>query len=215
MTRLSGELISGIGKDIAVFDKELFIRTGSSLRQTAYRAAGVNEEDVHRVIDSSLVGVIPVTSGKGVIEGFVQAVQSIVNHVGFDSFITDSSDASGLAEAVERKAKIIFIADDNRFIAINFSSHQVWDNTDATGKGYVASLDSLVGGLQHRRVLVIGAGRVGKSAVLALNKLDAKVGIFDVNQAKSAMLSREFDVHVEKNISEALDQYSILTKYLA
>lgn len=210
MTRLSSELISDIGKDLAVYDKDLFNKTGSTLRKTACRAAGVNEEDVYRAIDSSLVGVIPVTSGKGVIEGFVQAVQSIVSHVGFDSFITDSSDASGLAEAVEREANVIFIADDSRFIAINLSSRQVVDNTDATGRGYVSSLDSLVGGLKQHRVLVIGAGKVGKSAVLALNKLDAKVGLFDIDQAKSEVLAREFDAHVEKSISEALNQYSIL-----
>ena len=52
MTRLSSELISDIGKDIAIYDKELFNKSGSTLRQTACRAAGVIDKGVSEIIDS-------------------------------------------------------------------------------------------------------------------------------------------------------------------
>ena len=101
------------------------------------------------------VAVVPITAGKGIIECFAQAVQSIVSYTGFTSFVTHDYDVAGLAEGINRGAKIIFLADDNCFIAINLSSGLVVDNAEATGRGYVAALECLAGELRARRVLVI------------------------------------------------------------
>jgi len=210
MTRLSGELLIDIDKKLAIYDAELLQKTGSTLRQIASRAADVTEVEVCNGVNSTTVAVIPVTAGKGVIKGFVQAVQSIVSYIGFTSFITRTCDVAGLAEGIKRGAKVIFLADDNCFVAVNLPYELVVDNAEATGRGYVAALECLVGGLGNRRVLVVGAGRVGRSAASSLKKFGAKVAVFDIDQTRAEILAREYGVVVESNLKEALHQYPIL-----
>lgn len=210
MTRLHSNQVASIPKTLLSYDAELIRKTGCNLRQIACRAAQVTEDDLVNFIISIQVAVVPVTSGKGVIAGFVEAVQSITAHLGCRTYITNNCDVAGLAEAIENRSDIIFLADDKRFVALDMLQRRVIDNAEATGRGYVAALDCLTGGLGEKEVLVIGAGPVGKSAIVSLKKAGAKVGLYDIDQTKAQHVAREFKVKVEKNISEAAGLYNIL-----
>lgn len=210
MTRLTGKSLVGIDKELDEYNMELLRKTGCTLRGIASRAAGVAETEVRDAGSSAPVAVIPITSGEGIIGHFSQAVQSIVSYIGFASFVTREHDVAGLAEGIKEGAKIVFLADDNCFIAMNLSRGLVVDNAEATARGYVAALECMAGGLHSRDVLVIGAGQVGRSAVCALKKLGAKVAVFDINQAKTEILLREYGVLKEENLAEALQRYAIL-----
>jgi pyrrolysine biosynthesis protein PylD len=210
MTRLNSKLISGMNETSADYDIELIQKSGLTLRQIAARTAGLSEEDLCEALRSENVSVIPVTAGQGVIEGFTQAVEAIIQHLECSCFITGSSDAAGLAEGIEKGATIVFMADDSRFIAVNLSQKRVIDNVEATGWSYAYALDACAGGLNGQDVLLIGAGRVGKHALCALDRLGAKVGVFDIDGSKVQPLIDKYRIKREENLSDALDRYTLL-----
>jgi pyrrolysine biosynthesis protein PylD len=210
MTRLSSDLISGIAETIDAFDIELVQRTGLTLRQIAARTAGISEEALCTCFETECVAAIPITSGQGVIKGFTKAVQAIIQHLGCPSFITENCDAAGLAEGIEKGASILFLADDIRFVAINLSFKRVVDNDLATGWSYAYALDACAGSLQGRNILLIGAGRVGKNALHALDRLGANVAVFDIDGSKVQHLIDEYRIKQEKNLSDALDRYTLI-----
>ena len=210
MTRLSSDLISGMNETIAAYDLELVQKSGLTLRQIAARTAGLSEETLCEAFRSEYVAIIPVTAGQGVIKGFTQAVESIIEHLGCPRFITENCDAAGLAEGIEHGASILVLADDTRFVAINLFHKRVVDNDLATGWSYAYALDACVGGLQGKSVLLIGAGRVGKNALCALERLGAKVGVFDIDRPKAQLLADKFKMKLEENLSDALDRYRLL-----
>jgi len=207
---LTGEIIQFIKDDLAIYDGDLLRKTGLSLMQIACRAAGVKETEARKLLASNLVGVVPVTFGEGKIEGFCEAVAGIVSHLGATPFVTNSSDVAGIAEAIERGAAVVFLADDNRFIALGLSSRSVADNSEATAKGYVAALDALAGGLKNRPVLVLGAGEVGKKALVALQGLGARAAVHDPDPKKIGGLGTKTGITVEKDLESALKKYSLL-----
>jgi len=210
MTRLSSDLISGMAETIDAYDIDLAQKTGLTLRQIAVRTAGISEEALYTAFETESVAAIPVTSGQGVIKGFTQAVQAIINHLGCPSFITESCDAAGIAEGIEKGASILFLADDVRYIALNLSHKRVIDNDLATGWSYAYALDACAGSLQGRHLLLIGAGRVGKNALCALVRLGASVAVFDIDGSKVQPLMDKYRIKQEKNLSDALDRYTLL-----
>jgi pyrrolysine biosynthesis protein PylD len=210
MTRLSSEMISGMNETIAAYDLELVQKTGLTLRQIAARTAGLSEETLCEALHSESVTVIPITAGQGVIEGFTQAVGGIIEYLGCPCFITANSDTAGLAESIEKGATIVFLADDNRFIAVNLSQKRVIDNAEATGWSYAYALEACASGLKDRDVLLIGAGSVGKNALRALLRLGAKVGVFDIDGSKVQPLIDKYGIKREENLSDALDRYTLL-----
>lgn len=210
MTRLSTEFLIGIGANLNGYDRELFGKAGYTLRQIASRAAGVTGLEVCGVAGNIRVAVVPITSGKGIIKGFSEAVRSIINYLGFKVFVTKNYDVGGFAEGIERGAEVIFLADDDRFVALNLPYRKVVDNTEATGRGYIVALEGMRGNLRDCSVLVIGAGRVGRSATCALKELGAKVAVFDIYRTKAEILAREHNVMVERNLDKALHKYTTL-----
>ncbi|GAB4256892.1 3-methylornithyl-N6-L-lysine dehydrogenase PylD [Thermincola ferriacetica] len=207
MTRLKTEDISHIKASLDKYNRDLIVKTGATLGQIAAYAAETGEEKVCR---NFKVAVIPFTCGRGIIEGFTQAVASITGFLGFNSFVTENTDAGGVAEAVEKGAEILMMADDDKFVAINRVTARVSDNGEATGRGYAAALDLMAGGLRNRNVLILGAGPVGKGAALALAKLGAKISIFDIKPRCSNRLAEEvhektgITVRTEGNLDRAL-----------
>jgi pyrrolysine biosynthesis protein PylD len=199
-----------MNETIDAYDFELVQKTSLTLRQIAARTAGISEEALCTALERENVAAIQVTSGQGMIEGFTQAVRAIIHHLGCPSFITECCDAAGVAEGIERGASIIFLADDIRFIAINLSRKRVVDNDLATGWSYAHALDACVGGLRGRSLLLIGAGRVGKHALYALDRLGAKVGVFDIDGSKVQALADKYNIKREDNLSDALDRYTLL-----
>lgn len=216
MTHLKIDDIQYITSQLDQYDRQLHQMTGNNLRSIACRTQGISEIALQSVMDSVLMGVVPIRSGQGVIEGFSDTVKNIVQHIGFKVFVTQETDVAGIAEAVERKARVVMMADDYRFVALNVLCECIVDNADATGRGFVTGMDLMAGGLKGQKVLVIGCGPVGRSAVLTAITLGAEVSVFDINFQRSHQLAQEVKkksirtVVVEKSLDMALQNHHLL-----
>jgi pyrrolysine biosynthesis protein PylD len=218
MTRLKSKNIKDISRQLDTYDNELLHKTGHTLRGIACHALGIEEESLKPLMDSISVGVVPIRSGQGVLEGFCDTVKQIVQHIGFNAFVTQETDVAGIAEAVERNAAVIMMADDFRFVALNVKHGRIVDNANATGKGFVAGLDLMVGGLKGQKVLVIGCGPVGRSATLAAINRGATVSVFDIDNQRSEHLAQEIieltnqSTTVEPSLDRALYSHKLLVE---
>jgi pyrrolysine biosynthesis protein PylD len=215
LTRLRANDLRSIPSALTDYDLELLRKTGATLKQIACQAVGVDEE-ICQDVERYRIGVIPITAGRGILKGFTGAVQAIAKHLGFQSFITEKTDVSGLGEAFERAAHILMLADDERFLAINTTTWRVIDNAEATGKGFATALAMMEGGLKSKNILIIGVGRVGKSAARTFMRMEARLGLYDINQYLSSRVAKELlcypssEVIVETNLNEALLKYRII-----
>lgn len=213
MTRLKQDDVVEIASTLEEYNAKLMRMTGCSLREIATHAVGkgVSEDYTQK----PNVAVIPMTCGQGIIEGFVESVASIIGYLGFNVVITKSPDAGGVAEAVQNGSEILFMADDDRFVAVNVTTGKVSDNGDATGKGYVAGLVHMCDGLEGKKVLVIGTGPVGTGAALALIRYGAEVSIYDIDLSASQRLFGElieqgYTAKIETDLDGALGRHCIL-----
>lgn len=218
MTRLKPGDIKDIPGRLAEYDGELLERTGRNLRGIACHALEVSEEDFLLLSKNVSIGVVPIRSGQGVIEGFSHTVKDIVKHIGFNAFVTDDTDVGGIAGAMERGAEVVMMADDSRFVALNVKQGRVVDNTEATAIGFVAGLDLMVGGLKEQTVLIIGSGPVGRNAAPAALHRGAGVSVFDIENQRSRRLAREVEeltgksVHIERSFEDALRNHFFLVE---
>lgn len=209
MTRLRQEDLTGINRSLDRYDEELVAKTGSDLQGIACGVAHLEPDRFQRSRDLVTIGIIPVSCGEGIIRGFSQAVLDIIKHIGFRGFITIHPDIAGLAEAVDQGADIVMMADDIRFIALNIRKRRIIDNAHATGIAYAHGLSLMAGGVEKKRVLLIGCGRVGRAAAVFLLASGAKVSLFDVVEDRSNQLSCELNqmsgyVDIAKNLPDAL-----------
>ena len=179
MTRLQTSDLANITAQLQAYNEELISKTGHTLRQIACHAVGLNEREAIKSMATLSVGVVPIGWGQGVIEGFCDATAGILRYLEFRAFVAEKSDLLGLAEACATKADVVFCSDDNDFVAIPIQTHQYVHNAEATGSGFAAGLDLMIGGLGNRQVLVLGCGPVGRSAVLTLLNYGAVVSIYD------------------------------------
>jgi pyrrolysine biosynthesis protein PylD len=216
VTRLATDDVESISAELANYDSELTAKTGYSLRGVACLATGVQEEEIKDSLKTVLIGVIPITAGKGAITGFCEAVAAINAHMGCKSFITQAPDVAGLTEAFEKKADIIMLADDHQFIALHTASGRMVENAVATGKGFVAGLALMAGDLIKKNVLVIGCGPVGRSATAELVAMRACVSVYDVDSTRSTDLtettkqSSNVTIQIIKNLDQALKNHKFI-----
>jgi pyrrolysine biosynthesis protein PylD len=205
LTRLVEEDVRKIAGELESYDAGLIRVTGLSLRQIACAAAGITEQDLME--RAGRVAVVPVTAGKGLIPSFTDAVKSIVRYLGFTAFVTAKTDVAGIAEGIAREATILFMADDNIFMALNLCTGVVIDNGEATGRGFVAALDAAARGLEGKSALVIGAGAVGTAAIAALKKRGAKVALYEKDEGKAKQNRSDLGITIEMDLHEALGSY--------
>lgn len=208
MTRLTQDDLWGVGLKLADYDLSLIAKTNLNLKQIACHASGIKENIFNDKSQDNLIAVIPISGGEGLIDGFTQSVCSIIQYLGFKAFITEETDVSGIAEGIAKEADILFMADDNRFIAFDKRKGNVIDNAKATGRGYAAALNGMAGGLSGKEVLVIGAGKVGKYAIEYFKQFQAKIAVFDINSEKTKNLSK--DISIELNFREILPKYKYI-----
>lgn len=209
MTRLTEKDLAGIDRSIRVYECELVEKTGLTLAGIACAAAGISESMFAEAAGRIKVYAVPVTAGKGLIPGFVESVRSIAGYLGFQAKVTDHNDVSGIAEAVADGAGLAFMADDRTFIAANFATGNVAENSVATARGYVAALNFMVKGLRGADVLVIGAGRVGTRAIDYLRELGANAALFEINP-KRLRCWKNTGVKIEKNLFRVLPRYKYI-----
>lgn len=209
MTRLTKNDLSGLEQMLKRYDIGLANRTGLSLRAIACAAAGIQEDRFLQAAGSNSVYVVPVTAGEGIISGFAQSVGSIIEYLGFPANVSCGQDVSGFAEAVDGGASIVFMADDQKFIAANLATGCVIDNAAATARGYVAALNAMGKGLKGCDVLVIGAGRVGTVAIAFLKQLGANISLFELNP-KRLQRWKHTGINIEKNLFKVLPQFKYI-----
>ena len=213
MTRLREEDIAQIKRQLDGYDARLKRMTGVSLRQIACRAAGVDEALIIDVLDRVRIAAVPVTGGLGVIGGFSGTVAAIVSHLGFEAFVTESSDVAGIAEGIERGADILMLAADERFIAIAPGKESVVDKSRATAQGFVAALELMKGGLAGESVLVLGCGPVGVAATEALLDRGAEVALCDIDQERALAALRGFGQDASDRVRLEGDPHTALERY--
>jgi pyrrolysine biosynthesis protein PylD len=201
---------------MADYDAELAAKTGITLRGIACCAAGVKEDEIEPVLDDVLVGVIPISSGEGIIRGFCDAVKDIVSHLGCRAFITQAADVAGLVQAFENNADILMLSDDDRFIALHAISRRIIDNAVATGEGFATGLNLMTDGLRGRDVLVIGCGPVGTSAIESLVRMGARVSVYDIDQHRCNAVAQSIGQRLNSRIRSLsnLDTALIDTRFI-
>ncbi len=185
MTRLKTSDIAGIIPCLAQFDAVLERKTGKNLFGVACHGIRADKNKASRIVPKLTIAVIPFTSGLGIISNFCLTVKEIVAHLGFLSFVTHETDASGLAEAYEKSADIIMMADDNRYIALQLRQMKIVDNGWATGNAFASALDLMAEGLKDKNVLVTGCGPVGQAAIQTLMDFGANVSVYDPDVEKT------------------------------
>jgi pyrrolysine biosynthesis protein PylD len=216
VTRLTTGDIQGISRELPLYEASLMKKTGCSLRQLACMAAGVTEKDIQASMERAVIGLIPMTWGGGILEGFCETVAKIAGHIGCTAFVTRKRDAAGIVEAVEENAHILMFADEERFVALDMQRRGLVDNADATARGFVAGLHLMAGDLKDRNVLVLGCGPVGRGAVKALLKTGSRVSVYDIEPTAYARLSAELNdgqgdcVHFLNNLGPALDRHELI-----
>ena len=162
MTRLTEDDVRDLAARLPEFDAGLRGVAGVDLRALALRACGLDEAE--SPLAGARIAAVPVSSGLGFIPFFSQCVEIILRHIGCDAFVTAQPDVKGLQEAADRGARVMFAADDDRFVALNIRSGACADDDPCTANGYVTALEAAAGGLGGRPVLVLGLGPVGRAA---------------------------------------------------
>lgn len=177
-------------------DQDLLMSTGHNLLSLAARTTGVPYDTIIEEIENYTAAVVPISSGEGVIPGFVESVAAVLNHIGLKAWITGQLDVAGFGEALKNEADILFAADDLQFLAIHVRNKTVVDNARATANGFVQGLAAAAemrgNGITAQKVLVIGLGPVGTNAVQVLQKISAKVWVFDTDAAKIQACVKEY-----------------------
>jgi len=201
MTRLTTADIRSIPEYMEPYDAELVRKTGLNLKGIACRTWGVSEADFEKKTATTTVAVIPVSWGQGVIQGFSEAVEAIVRHLGLDVFITREKNVNGLYEAAARKADIVMLSDDDQFAAIHLRTGKSVDNSKATGKIFAEGLGLMAGGLEKRTAVVVGCGPVGGSAALKMLTLGAKLVIVEIELEKAYRFVRDAGLESDDRVT--------------
>jgi pyrrolysine biosynthesis protein PylD len=208
MTRLTDRIVEDIIGTLDKTNDMLITQTGMDTLELACDAIGITPDmiDLHDL----KVGVVPVTSGLGIIKKFSESVAEIVKKLGMESFVTDSADVTGLAEALSAEAEIIFMADDIKFIAINTKNGKFSHNSFSTAAGYVAALKGAAGGLAGKEVLVLGAGRVGSIAAEIMAEMGAVVTVYDIDPKKAEGVSKSTRIKATKDLKGSLSSHVLV-----
>ncbi len=192
MTRLIEDWIKDIRDDIEKYEEKLVEKTGLNFLSLASNASNIPIDDLLASIKENKIGVIPITSGKGIIGSFASSVEAVLRFMGFDAFVTVDTDVAGMYEAHQRGATIIFLADDKKFIAINLKKNIFVDNDLATAAGFVSAMEGAAGGnLKDMEILLIGCGKVGKEIVNELQRKNADIVVHDKNKSVLEEMERK------------------------
>lgn len=206
MTRLTADLIEGVPEDKLDLDSKLLKSTGKTVKGIALEAAGL---DPDTDLSGFKVVCVPITSGLGIISGFSTSVSAIASRLGMESHVSEGTDVNGFIEAVDDGADIVMMADDKKFVAYNVHEKKYTDNSWGTARGYSIALKNAAGGLDGKRVLVIGAGMVGTWAVRFLKDMGADVSVTDIIYEKAERLS-QYGARPRRDVAGAITEHTLL-----
>lgn len=209
MTRLVEKDIAAIRERLYDYDQVLKKKTGGGLAEIAAAAAGEKLSVLQAELKQERIGIIPLTTGMGIIGGFSDTVQSIFAFLGIDCFVTECTDVAGMNEALAAGATEIFLADDVTCSLMDLSQQKSVDNSVCTGRGFAAALAMKAGCLQGRNITVLGAGPVGAGAVNTLLAHGAEVVLYDIDEEKTRPFLGMSGVTVVSSAEEALQKSDI------
>lgn len=185
MTRLKTEDLMPAMGNMQAYNEKMREILGVGIHGVAAHALGLEEKTVALALQASTVGIIPISSGEGLISGFSQLLFETASFLGCKTQIL-AQDQEGFAQAKRDNYEIILWSDDDSYWAENlpFAFHA--ENGWATGLGYAAALDLMISRCQYeKKVLVLGAGPVGRSAAYALCLAGYQVVLCDKEREKS------------------------------
>jgi pyrrolysine biosynthesis protein PylD len=139
MTRLTEDDIYWLPDGVAGLDERLARVTGLGLAGIAARALDLEPDEAAELLGGAPVAALPISAGQGFISRFSESVASICRHVGCDAWVAPHPDIAGLADAAEAGARLVFAADEERFIALNITTGVCSDNGEATGRAFLAA----------------------------------------------------------------------------
>jgi pyrrolysine biosynthesis protein PylD len=146
----------------------------------------------------------------GVISGFSQSVNAIVERLGMQSYVTKGTDVNGFDQAVNDRVDMVMMADDAKFVAYNVHTAGTTNNSWGTAMGYAVALKNAAKGVESKDVLVIGAGLVGTEAVQILKGWGANVSVTDIKAEKAKALEQRFGVEALEDVESALASHKYI-----
>ena len=213
MTRLVESDVRVLTAHLDEVEGALLRLTGCDFVTLAARACGVSEGVARDALAHAACAVVPITSGEGVIAGFVDCVAAICARLGCRvARVTEATDVAGFAEVFSGGDDLVFAADDRHFLALDLRSRAVADDDPCTAYAYAAALDAAVarsgstgssganagtdagaprdsaaaGGVAGKPVLVLGLGPVGRAAAARLVALGFDVLVCELDEARLA-----------------------------
>ena len=188
MTRLKTEWIDHMPTGMDAYNRMLKERTGLDLSGLVMQAYDLSGEELDRLRRTVKVCAVPVTQGLGIIGSFSESVASIVRSMGFQAEVSPATDVEGIFRAKSSGAQVIFLADDERFIALNTENGRVGENDRCTALGYIEAARAMAARrgkeLRELRVLQIGYGRVGRIAAELLTERGIAFDLYDKDPGK-------------------------------
>lgn len=169
------------------YDRRMALMLKTDLISLAARAAGRSVELIRDGLAGRKLAVVPVSSGSGIIPGFVESVASIGWRMGMSAAVMNYVDGDGFKQAADLGADFIISADDFRFLARESQHGRLADNNPATSSVFVSALELLNGGsLQDKEVLVLGLGVIGRGAAVRLVDQGAYPLVYDPNTKRAS-----------------------------
>ncbi|AAM03605.1 TPA: 3-methylornithyl-N6-L-lysine dehydrogenase PylD [Methanosarcina acetivorans] len=169
-------------EDLENINRQLHEADSTVRRVTGLDIKGVCKDFYGTTPCCEKVGIVPVTSGNGIIGNFSESLRAITEYFGFDSFVTTMPDVSGYYEAVRNGAQIILMADDNTFLAHNLKNGKIANNQPCTGIIY-AEIASRYMKADSKDVLAVGLGKVGFPGAAHLVNKGFRVYGYDADKA--------------------------------
>ena len=217
MTRLKTEWIDYMLDGMNDYNSSLKTKTGFDLAGLVIDTYGISVERFKKYAEKLLIAAVPVTQGEGIIGSFSESVAAIVRSMGFRTFVPDETDVDGIYNAILMDADVIYMADDERYLAFSRDNGSFGENDYATALGYIMVLRQMMkrAGLDiaKEKVLVIGNGRVGEEAVQILLNHNVDFDMYDKDEkAVEAFRSLETGKYVLSS-PEEIKNYRFILDY--
>jgi pyrrolysine biosynthesis protein PylD len=206
MTRLKSDWISDIQNNIDRYDIELKAKLGFGLMELACLAVDLQKEELESKMKTDKIYIIPITSGQGEIGHFAESIKAIIDKMGFNSTITKATDVAGYYEAIIDGANVIFMADDNEFIAMNLKSGIIINNNEATAKGFFAAFRTIYEKIpkEARKVALLGAGKVGSIVLKLMAESNIDISVLEIDSDIKRSL-QEKKYKIIENLEELIN----------
>ncbi|KXS41763.1 MULTISPECIES: 3-methylornithyl-N6-L-lysine dehydrogenase PylD [Methanohalophilus] len=180
-------------QDLEGLTKQLECNNNTIKKATGMDIADICKQIYGTTLDGEKVGIVPITSGNGIITNFSSSLLTITEYFGLDGAITEHPDVTGYYEAVSSDADIILMADDHIFIAHNMRNGKIATNHVCTGVVY-AEIASRYKYADSKDILVIGLGRVGYAGAQHLVKRNFDVYAYDPDRETMEKARKELGI---------------------